>query len=71
MGFRLLYLYYEWTSAIADLHGAEIDRFAEIAQLDLEFAPMTYQELFERLETIEEPRPGYMSYLSDRYFHHS
>jgi hypothetical protein len=71
MGFRLLYLYYEWPSEIADLHGAEIDHFAEIAQLDLEFAPMTYQELFERLETVEEPRPGYMSYLSDRYFSHS
>jgi hypothetical protein len=71
MGFRLLYLYYEWPSEVADLHNAEIDHFAEIAQRDLEFAPMTYQELFERLETVEEPRPGYMSYLSDRYFSHS
>jgi hypothetical protein len=42
-----------------------------IAQQDLEFAAMSYQELFERLETIEEPRPGYMAYLSDRYFYHS
>ena len=70
MGFRLLYLYFEWPSEIADVHGAEVDRFAEIAQQDLEFAPMTYQELFERLETVEEPRPGYMPYLSDRYFPH-
>ncbi len=71
MGFRLLYLWYDWPSEIADIHGAEIDRFAEIAQRDLEFAPMTYQELFERLKTVEEPRPGYMAYLSDRYFSHS
>lgn len=68
MGFRLLYLYYEWPSEIADAHSKEVDRFAEIAQLDFEFAAMTYQELFERLETIEEPRPGYMEYLGDRYF---
>jgi hypothetical protein len=71
MGFRLLYLYYEWPSEIAVLHSAEIDRFAEISQLDLEFTSMTYQELFERLETIEEPRTGYRSYLSDRYFSRS
>lgn len=68
MGFRLLYLWYEWPSRTAAEHRAEIDRFAEIAQMDLEFASMTYQELFQRLDTVEEPRPGYMSYLSDRYF---
>jgi hypothetical protein len=71
MGFRLLYLYYEWPSEIAVLHSAEIDRFADIAQLDLDFASMTYPELFDRLETIEEPRTGYRSYLSDRYFSRS
>jgi hypothetical protein len=70
-GFRLLYLYYEWPSEIAVLHSAEIDRFADIAQLDLDFASMTYPELFDRLETIEEPRTGYRSYLSDRYFSRS
>jgi hypothetical protein len=68
MGFRLLYLYYGWPSEIADAHDVEVDRFAEIALSDMEFAPMTYQELFERLETVEEPRPGYMAYLRDRYF---
>jgi hypothetical protein len=71
MGFRLLYLYYEWPSEIAEVHSKEVDLFAVIAQQDLEFAAMSYQELFERLETIEEPRPGYMAYLSDRYFYHS
>jgi hypothetical protein len=68
MGFRLLYLYYEWPSEIAEVHGEEVDLFAEIAQQDLEFAPMSYQELFERLETVDEPCPGYMAYLKDRYF---
>jgi len=70
MGFRLLYLWYEWPSEIADAHSAEIGHFAEIVQQDLEFSAMTYQELFQRLETVGEPRPGYMSYLSDRYFVH-
>lgn len=68
MGFRLLYLYYVWPSEIAEAHSEEVDRFAEIAQMDLEFAPMTYQKLFDRLKTVEEHRPGYMSYLGDRYF---
>lgn len=70
MGFRLLYLYYERCSEIADAHEAETDRFAKIAQQDMEFAAMTYQELFERLKTVKEPLPGYMEYLGERYFTH-
>jgi len=70
MGFRLLYLWYEWPSKIADAHEAEIDRFAKIAQQNMEFVAMTYQELFERLKTVKEPQPGYMKYLEERYFAH-
>jgi len=68
MGFRLLYLWYEWPSETAEKHREEIDRFSSVAQQNLEFYAMTYQDLFERLKTVEEPADGYMRYLKDRYF---
>ena len=35
---------------------------------DFDFYAMTYQELFSRLSGAREPEPGYINYLSDRYF---
>jgi hypothetical protein len=67
-GFRLLYLWYDWPGEIADAHGNEIGRFGETVGGDFDFAALTYQELFERLREIPEPRPGYFTYLEDRYF---
>ncbi len=67
-GFRLLYLWYEWPGEIADAHRSEIEGFAEIIGEDFDFAALTYQELFEGLRGVPEPRPGYLAYLKDRYF---
>jgi hypothetical protein len=67
-GFRLLYLWYEWPGEIAGVHRAEIRRFAEAVGGDFDFAALTYQELFDGLRQIPEPRPGYVAYLEDRYF---
>ena len=67
-GFRLLYLWYDWPGEIADAHEAEIGRFAEIVGDDFDFAALTYQELFEGLREVPEPRPGYLAYLENRYF---
>ena len=67
-GFRLLYLWYDWPGEIADAHKAEIEQFAEAIDDDFDFAALTYQELFEGLRGTSEPRPGYLTYLEDRYF---
>lgn len=67
-GFRLLYLWYQWPSEIADVHRAEIERFSEAVSGDFEFAALTYQELFDGLRRISGPRAGYLDYLADRYF---
>ncbi|MCL1599675.1 MAG: hypothetical protein M3094_10865, partial [Actinomycetia bacterium] len=67
-GFRLLYLWYDWPGEISEAHNSEIERFAEIVSEDFDFAALTYQELFEELRGIPEPRPGYLAYLKDRYF---
>jgi hypothetical protein len=66
-GFRLLYLWYEWPSAIADAHVDELSRFARVARLDFEIESLTYQEMFQRLQNVDEPQHGYLSYLRDRY----
>ncbi|MCL1593330.1 MAG: hypothetical protein M3132_03130 [Actinomycetia bacterium] len=67
-GFRLLYLWYDWPGAASDSHRDEIDRFAQIVQGAFDFETLTYQELIVGLRKIPEPRPGYLSYLEDRYF---
>ncbi|MEA2024796.1 MAG: hypothetical protein U9N79_10990 [Actinomycetota bacterium] len=67
-GFRLLYLWYDWPGEISEAHKVEIGRFTEIVGDDFDFASLTYQELFEELGEIPEPRPGYLTYLEDRYF---
>ncbi|MCL1597923.1 MAG: hypothetical protein M3094_01970 [Actinomycetia bacterium] len=67
-GFRLLYLWYDWPGEISEAHKGEIGRFVETVGGDFDFAALTYQELFEGLKEIPEPRPGYLSYLEDRYF---
>ena len=67
-GFRLLYLWYDWPGEITDGHKAEIEQFAETVDDDFDFAALTYQELFEELREIPEPRPGHLTYLEDRYF---
>lgn len=68
--FSLLYLYYEvgGRSATADLHRAEISRFAAAVDESLEFRALTYQKLFAALEEPDGIEPGYLGYLRARYF---
>ncbi|GMQ98805.1 MAG: hypothetical protein BMS9Abin17_1333 [Acidimicrobiia bacterium] len=66
--FRLLYLWYEWPGEIARRHRAQLSRFSNSIDSELDFAALTYQQLFERLRTVEEPQSGYLAYLEDRYF---
>ena len=67
-GFRLLYLWYGLPGEQAVLHRREIGEFAHLVGNDFDFYAMTYQELFSRLSGAREPEPGYINYLSDRYF---
>ena len=67
-GSKLLYFWYEWPSPIASAHRAEIERFAATTLADIDFRVLTYQHLFEQLETVAEPTPGYLSSLRSRYF---
>jgi hypothetical protein len=67
-GFRLLYLWYEWPGETADAHRLEIGRFIESVGDEFDVVALTYQELFEGLRKMPDPRPGYLSYLGDRYF---
>jgi hypothetical protein len=66
--FRLLYLWYEWPGEIAEAHHLELERFSEAIDDELDFFALTYQRFFERFGADEEPHPGYLGYLEDRYF---
>lgn len=66
--FRLLYVWYEWPGDIAERHYSELERFSEAIDDEMDFFALTYQRLYERLGTAEEPQPGYCAYLEDRYF---
>lgn len=68
--FSLVYLYYDigGRSAIADLHRAEVSRFAAAVDESLEFRALTYQSLFQALEGLDGVEPGYLGYLRARYF---
>jgi hypothetical protein len=67
-GFRLYYLWYLVPGESAAQHQVEVERFAEVAIREIEFVPMTYQDLFRDLQQLDEPVPGYIEYLADRYF---
>ena len=66
-GFRLMYLWYAETGLESERHAAEIETFAGIAQDEIQFVVLTYQELFERLGD-SQPAVGYLDYLRLRYF---
>ena len=67
-GFRLWLLWYRIPGSIAEEIEAEIDAFSRSIYDEVDFAAMTYQELFPQLATLDEPRPGYLNYLQSRYF---
>ena len=66
--FSLYYLYYDWCCEESKNHEKEIKRFAEIVKGDLEFVPLTYQEVYKRLKESGEAEPEYLKYLRERYF---
>jgi hypothetical protein len=39
-----------------------------VAAREVDFIAITYQELMERLGKVDEPMPGYLDYLRERYF---
>jgi hypothetical protein len=65
---RLMYLWFDAGSAEAEEHRREVEQFHSLVRNDLNFFPMTYQHLFERIALQREPRPGYVEYLRARYF---
>lgn len=66
-GFRLVYLWYDFFGEAAGTHRSEVERFVEMAATDISFTAITYQDLYEKLASLEEPVPGYLRYLAGRY----
>lgn len=66
-GFRLVYLWYDFFGEAADTHRSEVERFVEMVATDISFTVVTYQDLYEQLTSLEEPKPGYFRYLAGRY----
>ena len=67
-GFRLLYLWYEVPGDAARKHRSELATFEGAVGGELDFASLTHQELFVRLERLAGDRSDYLSYLRERYF---
>lgn len=68
--FSLVYLYFDWPrAAAAEVHRAEIVRFAATVGPELRFRSLTYQELFARLRAgAPSGDAAYLAYLGARYF---
>ncbi|MCL2348009.1 MAG: hypothetical protein FWC50_07065 [Planctomycetaceae bacterium] len=66
--FRLLYLWYDVIGKEGAEHRKEIEQFAEIANRDIKFHHITYQEVIMNLiENFYTGNEKYCDYLSDRY----
>lgn len=65
---RLLCLWFDDGSALAQEHRRELDQFAALLDHSIEFSAITYQEAFAVLRKLPEPRAGYVRYLEERYF---
>jgi len=66
--FKLIYLWYEYPSKEAEQHRLEIERFSNCLGGEVSFIDMTYQELFEAINTSRLADRGYLDYLKERYF---
>ncbi len=65
-GVRLVYLWYDIPSAESEVHAREVVQFAQTVASELLFVPLTYQQLFAKLEdTLVKP---HRDYLRARYF---
>lgn len=65
---RLGYLWYDAGCDEAREHREELERFISAIGDEAEIIPLTYQELFAQLQRFDEPIPGYLAYLRERYF---
>jgi len=71
-GQTLVYLYFDWPGRTALAHQAELQRFAEQIQSDVDFFSTTYQLLFASLcQSAPSVAPGYPGYLQARYWMHA
>ncbi len=65
---RLVYLWYEYPSAEQRAHAQELESFTAMVDGQFDFVAVTWQEVFARLELVEEPVAGHVEYLRARYF---
>jgi hypothetical protein len=65
---RLLYLWFDTGCQEALAHTDELVRFAQSIDDAVDFKALTYQEIFGRLRSSDQPVPGYFHYLTNRYF---
>lgn len=66
---RLVYLWYDDGSDIAQVHRDELERFMEAIGDDFRFENVTYQDLFSRLcEDPDTGKSGWAGYMRRRYF---
>lgn len=68
-GFKLLYLWYDYTSLEAEKHRLEIREFTRFISDEVVFLNMTYQELFKRIKENPIASKDYIDYLAKRYFY--
>jgi hypothetical protein len=66
--FRLVLVWYRVDGSIAAQLDEEIERFSQDVAADIDFAAISYQQLFDRLRTVPGSAPGYFDYLTSRYF---
>lgn len=64
---RLHCLWFDAGCSEARVHRAELERFADAVDGEVEFSHQTYQELFAALLAVPEPIAGYAAYLRSRY----
>lgn len=67
--FTLSYLWYDCGTQEARDHSNEIDEFSERIKGEIEFASMTYQNLFDKILNIPRVDKEYLAYLGERYIY--
>jgi hypothetical protein len=65
---RLRYVWYDAGTSEAIEHSKELRLFQTAIDSTVDFKAVSYQELFQALESMPEPRAMWRSYMSERYF---
>lgn len=67
--FKLYYLWYKINIAEAKEHEQEIKRFMSLIDKKINFYAITYQELFDQIESFAgSSHRNYINYMKERYF---